>query len=398
MNKTFSSRLSLLVCLSGLLFLLASCQTTQKTLDKLAEKNSDARSQTLHVKPIWVSDLLSEANIGYRKINRFSPILYKDMLITANSVDGLKSFDILDQSLKWSFNVPHGIESAGAVINSRLFVGGLNGVFYSIDLDTGKIIWEFDTKSEIVAEPLIQDGYVYFVSGGNILYCLDATNGRQIWVYNRQDNSNRMTIRGGAKPAFYQGLIYQGFSDGSLVSLSAKTGTPQWEVLINRNTKFKDIDASAVVEQDTIYINSYDDKIYAVSRSSGTILWSSNFGGYSAPIISGDRLIYTSSKGQLLAVSKKTGDLIWQKSDLVGLATEPTLHKGLVVVGESQGSVKFFDLITGELKGSFDPGRGVLTRPTSDRNKRIYFISGEANIYALQVEMVADNLNFPYIK
>ena len=387
-----------LICLFGFLSFFVSCQLTETTLKTVSQKNSNTRSQTLEVKPIWVSDLLSQKNLGYRKINRFSPILYKDMLITANSMDGLKSFDILDQSLKWSFKIENGVESSGAVINSRLFVGGLNGIFYSIDLDSGQVIWEFDTKSEVAAEPLIQDGYVYFVSGGNILYCLDATNGRQIWVYNRQDNSNRMTIRGGAKPAYYQGLIYQGFSDGSLVSLSSKTGTPQWEVLINRNTKFKDIDASAVVEQDTIYINSYDDKIYAVSRSSGTILWSSPNGGYSAPIISGDRLIYTSSKGQLIAVAKKTGDVIWKKSDLAGLATEPTLHKGLVVVGESQGSVKFFDFISGELRGSFDPGRGVLTRPVSDKGQRIYFISGESNIYALQVKMVSDNLNFPYIR
>lgn len=361
------------------------------------EKNNGEKKD-LKVSAFWVQDTLKEPNIGYRKINRFAPILYKDLIVVANGLEGLVAYDILDKTKKWSIAIDKGIESAGTVINSRLFVGGLNGIFYSIDLDTAKIVWEFDTRSEVVAEPLINDGFVYFLSGSNILYCLDATNGRQIWVYNRQDTATQMTVRGGAKPAISGGQIYQGFSDGSLVSLNAKTGTPNWEVLLNRNTKFKDIDASAVIDGDTIYINSYDDKLYAVSKSSGTILWKSEFGGATPPIVFSDRLVYSSSKGHLMVVTKKSGELIWKVSNLKGIATEPVSHKGLIAVGESQGAVLFYDLSNGQLKGSFDPGRGVLGRLTTDKNKRVYFISGEANVYGVLVEYTNKNSNFSFLE
>jgi len=361
------------------------------------EKNNGEKKD-LRVSAFWVQDTLKEPNVGYRKINRFAPILYKDLIVVANGLEGLVAYDILDKTKKWSIAIDKGIESAGTVINSRLFVGGLNGIFYSIDLDTAKIVWEFDTRSEVVAEPLIHDGFVYFLSGSNILYCLDATNGRQIWVYNRQDTATQMTVRGGAKPALSSGQIYQGFSDGSLVSLNAKTGTPNWEVLLNRNTKFKDIDASAVIENDTIYINSYDDKLYAVSKSSGTILWKSDFGGATPPIVFSDRLVYSSSKGHLMVVTKKSGELIWKVSNLKGITTEPVSHKGLIAVGESQGAVLFYDLMNGQLKGSFDPGRGVLGRLTTDKNKRFYFISGEANVYGVLVEYTNKNSNFSFLE
>lgn len=360
------------------------------------EKNNREKTE-VKVSAFWVQDTLKEPNVGYRKVNRFAPVLFKDLIIVANGLEGLVAYDILDKTKKWSIVIDKGVESAGAVINSRLFVGGLNGVFYSIDLDTAKIMWEFDTRSEVVAEPLISDGFVYFLSGSNILYCLDATNGRQIWVYNRQDTSTQMTVRGGAKPAISAGQIYQGFSDGSLVSLNAKTGTPNWEVLLNRNTKFKDIDASAVIDNDTIYINSYDDKLYAVSKSSGTILWKSDFGGATPPLVFSDRLVYTSSKGHLTVVTKKAGELIWKVSALKGIATEPIAHKNLVVVGESQGAVLFYELSSGQLLASFDPGRGILGRLTSDKNKRVYFISGEANVYGVLVEPTASNSNFSFL-
>ena len=330
-------------------------------------------------------------------MNRFTPILYKDLIVVGNAQEGLIAYDLFSQSLKWTIPIQFGAEASGAVINSRLFVGGLNGIFYSIDLDTAKIIWEFDTNSELVAEPILHEGFVYFLSGSNILYCLDATNGRQIWVYNRQDTGLQMTIRGGGKPAIAGDKVYQGFSDGSLVALNIKTGTPQWEVMLNRNTKFKDLDASPVIDGDVIYINSYDDKLYAVSKSSGTILWKSKYGGASTPLISGDKLIYTSSKGHLLVVSKSNGALLWENNKIKGVATDPILHKGLVVVGESQGSVLFFDLLSGAQKAHFDPGRGILGRMVSDKNKRIYFISGEANLYGLVVTPSFEKINFPFI-
>ncbi|MES2803911.1 MAG: PQQ-binding-like beta-propeller repeat protein [Bdellovibrionota bacterium] len=361
-------------------------------------KKNNGEKKDLKVSAFWVQDTLKEPNIGYRKVNRFAPVLYKDLIVVANGLEGLVAYDVLDKTKKWSIAIDKGIESAGTVINSRLFVGGLNGVFYSIDLDTSKIVWEFDTRSEVVAEPLLHDGFVYFLSGSNILYCLDATNGRQIWVYNRQDTAAQMTVRGGAKPAISSGQIYQGFSDGSLVSLNSKTGTPNWEVLLNRNTKFKDIDASAVIDNDTIYINSYDDKLYAVSKSSGTILWKSDFGGATPPLVFSDRLVYTSSKGHLMVVTKKSGDLIWKVSNLKGIATEPVSHKGLIVVGESQGAVLFYDLSNGQLQGSFDPGRGILGRITTDKNKRVYFISGEANVYGVLVEYTNKNSNFSFLE
>lgn len=375
------------------LIFLGLCLTSCQHLEK-----NNGEKKDLKVSAFWVQDTLKEPNIGYRKINRFAPILYKDLIIVANGLEGLVAYDVLDKSKKWSIAIPKGVEAPGAVINSRLFIGGLNGVFYSIDLDTAKIVWEFDTRSEVVAEPLIQDGHVFFVSGSNILYCLDATNGRQIWVYNRQDTSTQMTIRGGAKPSYSAGQIYQGFSDGSLVSLNAKTGTPNWEVLLNRNTKFKDIDASAVIDGDTIYINSYDDKLYAVSKSTGSILWKSDFGGATPPLVFSDRLVYSSSKGHLMVVTKKAGELIWKVSNLQGISTEPIAHKGLIVVGESQGAVLFYDLMNGQLKSTFDPGRGVLGRLTTDKNKRVYFISGEANVYGLMVEYTNKNSNFSFLE
>ena len=374
------------VFLSG--FMLFGCATTNRV--------QSIKQTELKLKSFWVTDTLAKSNPAFRKINRFTPIIYNNHVIAANGYDGLISYNKSTLQVDWRFNIKQGIEAAGLMAGDSLFVGGLDGIFYSIDLDDGKLNWKFDTKTEIVSEPLIYKGIIYFLNGANALFSLDASTGKQFWVYNRQETSTQMTIRGGSRPIIDNNLIYVGFSDGSLAALNLATGTPQWDVLLNKNNRFKDIDASPVIDDDKIYINSYDDKLYCLSKNNGSILWKSEYGGSTAPIISGDRLIYSTSKSHILSVSKNDGKLFWSVKSILGIATEPILFKGFVVVGESQGSLKFFDLLTGDLRTSFEPGRGVMSKPSIDEGKNIYFMSNEGNIYGVH-SLELKNSQIPYL-
>jgi outer membrane protein assembly factor BamB len=351
------------------------------------KRRKPLKDQSLVLTPFWAQNTLAQSNPGFRKINRMSPILYKDQIIVGNALDGLVSYDIQTKNEVWRINIPFGVEASGTVIRDRLFIGSNNGKMYSIDLVKGEVLWNFDTKSELVAEPLLQEGVLYFLSGSQSVFALDAVSGKQLWTYNRQDTSNLMTIRGGSKPAFSNGMLFVGFSDGSVVSLNSKTGTPQWEITLNRNTRFKDIDASPVIDGDALYVNSYDDRIYCLAKDRGEILWKSPLGGFSTPLIFGDKLATTSSVGDLAVLSKKDGSLVWKTKSSNGVFVDPSLLKGLLVTGESQGSLKFFDSLTGELKGAFEPGRGVFSKPSISNDKsNVYFISGEGNVYGVKAQ------------
>lgn len=347
----------------------------------LSRLNAD--NQEFVVNAFWAQDTLAHPNEAFRKINRMTPVIYKNSVVVGNAYDGLIAYDLDSRRELWRVPVPFGVEASATVIRDRLFVGGNNGRMYSVDLATGQVVWTFDTKSELVAEPLLHDGILYFISGSQSLYALDASNGKQMWIHNRQDTSNVMTVRGGSKPAIAGGLIYAGFSDGTLVALNAATGTEQWEITLNRNTRFKDIDSSPVIDGDVIYINSYDDRVYCVSKDKGDILWSAPFGGISTPLISGEKLLVTSSRGELAALEKSSGRELWKYSSKHGILTDPLLHAGLVTAGESQGKLLFFSAENGRVIASFEPGRGVFSKPASYGDS-LYFISGEGNVYGLK--------------
>jgi outer membrane protein assembly factor BamB len=381
------------ICWAGLalvLFAGAGCTTPAVAPRKLS------------FKAVWVQNTLANKNPGFRKINRFSPIYdsRENQIIVANSLEGLSSFNLFytlsptienyNRKKVWTKKIDQGFEAPGLVNKGQLFIGGLNGRFYSINVKDGSETWSFDTGAEIVAEPTLVQNTIYFMNAANQLFALDATTGKQLWVYNRQDTNSLITIRGGSKPTVVGGVVYVGFSDGSLVALKSQTGTPQWEAQFNKNIRFKDIDSSPIFSGDNLYINSYDDFLYCLNKASGTVVWKIKSGGTSSPLVVGDRLIYTTSDSSLIAANKNTGQIIWSYKNVAGIATDVVNYKGLVVFGESQGKIKALDLLTGELKAGFDPGRGIMTKPTLiEDDSSFLFISGEGNLY--QVQLVQDN-------
>lgn len=333
----------------------------------------------------WVRRTTSFDNMGFRKINRMKPLLYKQWVIQANGLDGISAYDQQSGQEQWRLDIQHGVEASAAIINDRIFFGANDGQFYSVFAETGKVLWTFPIRIEGLSEPLIADGNVYFVTGNNTLYALDASSGKQLWLYSRQDTA-ALSIRGGSKPFLKNGTLYAGFSDGSIVALLASNGAVKWEKQLNKNKKFRDLDSDPVVEGDFLYILGYDDHIYCLRAATGDIAWRSEQGGYGSILIYGDRLYYAGTSGAMLALNKETGQKIWSYSLQKGIPTSPILHKGLLIFGESQGSLVVLDSGSGRWIAAFDPGRGILSPPTVNKDSDfVYFISNEANLYAIKV-------------
>lgn len=369
---------------------LTGCTTLVGSFDQTFEKwrSTNSSKREYKVKTAWVRQTTSQDNLGFRKINRMTPVLAGDLIIQGNGIDGLVAYERENGQEKWRLPIVNGIEPSAALIKDRLFIGASDGNFYSIEASTGKVQWSFPTKAENLSTPLLNEGVVYFLTGNNVFYALDAATGRQLWLYSRQDTS-QFSIRGGSQAALNNGLLYVGFSDGSLVALNAKSGSAVWELQLNHNKRFRDIDATPVVNENQVFVAGYDDKLYCVSADKGEILWRIDGGGYSGVTLVGDKLFYPTTNGEVWALKKSNGDKIWSYKLHEGVATQVKTYKGSLVFGESQGKLKFLDINSGKELGGMEPGRGILSAPQVDEKmSRVYFISGEANLFAVDAGWV----------
>lgn len=378
--------LSKFVLLFGLSVLGISCVSSSPR----GETNPELVRTSIN----FVRSTVDSEIVRFRKINRARVIFTENTLITCNSHEGLVAFDIATGNRKWRYVVPNGVEKEPAVFNNRLFFGGNDGYFYSINIDSGQEIWKTHIKSEIVSTPAYdaQEGRIYLITTSNSLLALEAESGRQVWSYTRQDPSS-YSIRGGTTPLIHKNLIYVGFSEGSFVAFNKSNGTINWEIQLNKNKRFKDIDSSAVIEADRIYVSGYDDKLYVLSATDGEIINKFEAGGYVPVAISGDTLFYSSTNGKVYALNKESLKIKWEFVVRGGLPTEISLYKDHVVFGESQGNLVFLNRITGARQSYFEPGRGIQS-PIAINEKRseLYFVSGEANLYSMEVLWKQKNL------
>ncbi len=376
-------------------FYLLSCSHLESS--KVESAKALPPAPTLSLKKVWVKKTQIKEDIGYRKVARMSPLILKDRIIQGNAFDGIAAFNRESGERLWHFPVKGGVEGGVAFIDDYLFFGGNDGYFYSVSIKTGTVLWKNAVRAETLAAPLLYDGVVYFLTGNNVLRALDASDGKDLWIYSRVD-SQSLTVRGASAPMIKDGVLILGFSDGYLVALNAKTGTLKWESALNKNKRFRDIDSAAMIDGEFVYVTGYDSHLYCVRWQTGELVWKSEPGGFGKVLISGDGLYYSSSTGEVLAIDKKNGNKLWQYKLNEGIATSPVLYKDYLVIGESQGALKFLNKETGKEAARLSPGRGIFSPIAIDEDKgEFYFLSNSALLYKVKANAYKNQAGSPWI-
>ena len=343
----------------------------------------------------WVRDTLKKPHLGYRMNHKMTPVLYKDLIIQGNGIDGLVAYKRKTGYLVWRKSIKNGVEGGVQLVDNTLFVPASDGFIYALEADSGHSKWSFPLHFEGLEAPYAYGGLVFVLAGNNILYALNAETGKQHWLYNRRDPLS-LSMRGASRPTYKNGKLYVGFSDGFLVALDARRGTVLWERKLNRNRRFRDIDAGPVIEGNSLYIASYDGALYSIDPDSGKTNWRLDAGGASSVTVGPRALFFSSSNGQTYAVQKKSGKVIWSKNLKSGSLTQPRLYRGIVVVGVTDGPLYFLDSENGEQISQFHTGRGVSGTPRIDSEGNLYFISVNANLFALKLQWRSVTEEWPW--
>lgn len=336
----------------------------------------------------WVAPTVDQALVVHRKMNRMTPVVTDDLVIQGNNLEDLVAFDRKWGRVVWRKEFKGGVEAGAVAFKNRLYVAANDGSVLALDLKTGQTIWSFPTSSENISAPVLdsQTGHLYFQNAQNMVFCLEAESGRQVWIYSRND-ATLLTIRGAATPTVgSNGLVYVGFSDGTFVALKASSGQVIWDQTLNRNKKFRDIDAQAALAGDLVIVSGYDDKIYGLDQNTGNTIWTYPAGSYVAVTLGEAGSLYVgTTSNSFVKLKADSGEVIWTYPDVKGLPTQAVHWGQYVAFGESQGKLKILETQTGKLVTSFEPGRGVFSKPYLDsQTQDLMFVSGEAYLYNLK--------------
>jgi len=376
----------------ALLLVLCGCKTVPLTNDPNAPARDRGVSPAALYEIDWWQPLVKLALLEYLPAETARPAVDPETeRIVVGTRDGvLHCLSPIDGKVEWEFKTYSRFFAGAAIDQGVVYAPGGDGILYAFRVRNGEKLWEYKAGEELVTTPVIVGNKVLVTSQSDTLFVVDTATGKWLWQY-RRDQPSGMTVRGAAAPVIHDGLVYQGFSDGSLVAMTLEEGAVKWErrITTSPGPNFLDVDSPAVFDESgRVYVASYKDGVTALDAKTGDLVWISAQQGITSLISRGD-VLFTAGDGNVGALHAVDGRALWtlnlsDKAKLANAGRAPVMVKGLLVVPTAT-SLVFVDPAAGRARTAWNPGKGITATPTRS-GSRLYVLSNLGTVFAMRLK------------
>ena len=291
-------------------------------------------------------------------------------------------------SFKWSFATGGSIYSSPAIaLDGSIYFGSDDGKLYALHPD-GSEDWNYTTGDMVRSAPAIgADGSIYFGSDDNKLYALNP-DGSENWNY-----PTGGVVR--SSPALAaDGGIYFGSADGKLYALNPD-GSEDWNYTSGNAIH----SAPTISSEGIIYFGDSSGIVHELNSSGDVQRFFASAGAIYTSVAldpANDQLYFSNRNGNIYALSTSSA-ASWDSSlwsfAANNLDSAPVVAEdGTIYIG-SFDDARLYALATDGsiLSDKFYSSAGAINATgTLGADARIYFSSGNSNLYALDISSATE--------
>ena len=325
---------------------------------------------------LWSRELTPSRRGNYRPVETAVAAIDEDhgRLYVGASSGNLHALSIEGQAL-YRFELHESIESEPAldVAADELYVATERGDIYAFTASTGKLRWRVEAGAAIRRKPVLFRDALYVISEDDVVEGRARADGAVLWTYKRERSEGFLVAGHAGLRLTGDGRLLTGFNDGAVVALDALDGRALWERETAADVpdtepgrpRYVDADATPVEIGDHVYAASFGAGLYCLDRRNGSVI-------YRIPEWTGVTGLASTEDGALVLVSADRGvarfepatrTTRWIKSLERGSFGTPEIYRGLLLVGDSRGSLIALYAGNGEELGRLDAGNGFVARP-----------------------------------
>jgi outer membrane protein assembly factor BamB len=249
-------------------------------------------------------------------------------------------------------------------------------------------------RGRLAAEPIVAQGMVYTIDTQAVVRAFTPENGGVVWQTQvRGPNDSSATLFGGGI-SFDNGRIYATNGSGHAAALDAGTGAVLW--LARPGGPLR---GAPTISNDTVYVVSQDNQLYALEPHNGVIRWSAagaveaaGLFGSASPAAARGTVIAGYSSGELTAYRYENGRILWQDAltrtsiattvgTLSDINADPVIHEGVVYAIGKGGRMVALELVTGQRL--WEINAAGISRPWV-AGDWIFVVTDEAQLLAVQ--------------
>lgn len=251
-----------------------------------------------------------------------APVVAEGKLFVVD-VDAMVHAFAADSGAKlWSAGIATGDKNRAARFgggasydDGRVFATDGLGDVVALNAADGKEIWRSKPGGPLRGAPTIANGQVYVLSQDNQIYALDQGDGKVVWT--QSASLETQAVFGVAAPAASSGTIVAGFSSGELNAYRYENGRVLWQDALSRTSittsvsSLADINADPVIDDGKVYAIGQGGRMVALDIATGQRLWEQTFAGISTPWVAGEWIFVVTDDSRLVCLSRANGRVRW---------------------------------------------------------------------------------------
>ena len=268
-----------------------------------------------------IDNLFLKKKIGKSKFfnsNITTPILsFENNLIISDG--GGTIYNINESgSIKWKKNIYAKIYKkiyknlTFSIYKNTIYVSDNVGFVYSIDFDTGEVIWIKNHGVPIKSKLKIFNDKIFLIDQDNRIFCLKTKDGSKIWdilsISSFIKSQNLLSLA-----VTKEGDLVAINSSADLFRINGNSGEILWAINTSRSLYADATDffkSSDIVIDDNEIVFSSGTSIYSYDLNKGSVNWENEISSINIPIINKENIFIVSENGYFSILEKNTGKLI----------------------------------------------------------------------------------------
>ncbi len=350
-------------------------------------------------KRLWQSSIDGGSN---RERLGAAPVVADGKLFVTDVTATIHAFAADTGAALWSAGITEGKINRAARFgggvsydDGKLYATDGVGDVVAMSAADGKILWRAKPGAPLRGSPTVANGAVYVLTQDNQVFSLNQTDGKVQWV--QSGTLETQGVFGVAAPAVSQGTVVAGFSSGELSAYRYENGRILWQDALSRTSvttsvsSLSDIDAAPVIDGGRVYAVGQGGRMVALELSTGQRLWEQNFAGISTPWIAGEWLFVVTDDAKLVCLSRSNGKARWiaqlkrfqneKKRSNAVTWFGPILAGNRLVLTNSRGEINFVSPSDGTVSSTIET-KTPFSLPPIVANSTLYTLDQKGKVTA----------------
>ena len=360
--------------------------------------------ETAKLQEVWSKDVGNGQSVSFSQL---TPAIDGDKIFTVDHEGIVTALDRHKGKVLWSKNITNdwtgwigsivhffkepdlniGITGGISSGDGELFVGNYAGEVIALSAVDGKEIWRRQLKGEISSVPQTNGQVVAVQTMNGKLFVMDAKTGAELWFF--ENPPPVLTLRGTAAPVVTDSAIFAGFANGRLMAFNPSNGLILWEQRLampkgrSELDRMVDIHASPLMKDGILYVGTYQGRIAALARGTGSSLWGQDGSTSENLAASDDKLYVTHSDGKITAHNLTSGEVVWTNEKLLrrGLGG-PQVFGNYVAVVDFEGYMHVLNQTDGEFAARTRIDRKGVRAPMLSDGEILYVYGNSGDLSA----------------